>query len=342
MRNNVSFIFLLILFFCDCQYAHQKVDQLCECYLEFKIAKNAGLGHRYFELAIAILIATEIRCKFVYDYPVFDYNGAHGNYKEFESFLNIDIDEMRSSELPKIFHDKATWIKYPYNESDSKCGRLFLMQERSCPGGYIGFCVGYPFSYEVVSRILKEKFSRRKSHIDAGKLSQKIVSKNGVQQLRIAWHVRIGDLSLHHNDRDYYQNLFDSLLDSTNKLENFELDITFFYECPHCLSLADRSGYTFIPLLCTEKKVLCHYSGNNSAFETFVHMLSCNILITSGSSFVQVAAMMTDGLVLFSQNKDQGCEYCQSLNSFVKLQSDGKLSPLEKSKFYANLKLLFT
>ena len=294
-------------------YGHQEINSSCECYLHFRANEDVGFGHRFFEIMLGIYFSYELGCSYVYKNTLLN-SGMHGEYAQFKNYLKIDEGEISIDQIDKTKFQIEN-IQHPFLNSvlENKCNKYYIMTPECCNYEETKgiWCLISPYvSYEMVSLIAKEKLNRRihpHPHL--------FILKN----INIVWHLRIGDKTLHGNDRKHYDNISHLL---KTVLKNIPHIFFFVFECPSCNG-NPPSSFNYLKEICENEE--CHFIGNSTVLETFNMMVQATILITSGSSFADAAAMLTKNIVIYTYHEDRKFNDYKRLLRFINIESKGNL-----------------
>lgn len=168
----------------------------------------------------------------------------------------------------------------------------------------------------------------------------------------IVWHIRVGDVVLHKGKIDYFERIFAQIKESFEKANNHKHqhhDRNVTQIIPHIFFLGEGGkdiilqSFPFLPEMC--RKYI--YSSNSESInikqdiidpnpcsypvmdvrETLYHMIHSNILITSGSSFASVAALLRindNNSTTTSSMSTTGIHYNKQLITLDALPKEGE------------------
>jgi hypothetical protein len=268
---------------------------------------GAGLGHKFAEVLFGMVLAEETNSTYVLDDRTWVDEGDHGSYAWLLDFLPLDKSEFTLSELEHISTNqtsiRAVYDRWETVIRESKaptysCHVLFSTHMYwCCLNAAVCYCTLYePLvgTYDRLKWRMRETFSRS-NYFSSPRLGP--VTGNEAR-VSIAWHLRQGDIVLNANEEH-----FDRLASQIASVLHQAPPIPFhFYFIGETNITKD---FPFLPALCER-----HFHGNCSNLHVDVRdalltMVGSDVLITSGSSFANLAAMLrTDGLTLYEYPKE--------------------------------------
>lgn len=302
---------------------------------------GAGLGHRLSEVIFGILFARDCHAMYLFDNAIWHVEGHHGSYtwlndKDFLSFSKVEVSK---TEWKKCMRRKQKRVKrqidgqwnHVVNQSrlpENKCNVLFRTQLiRCCPQGEVDkekgcYCVRstllccfssvfffspQPFTHEhnsqteahygrnyggyhMVKRYMRDLHARSTYHPSPNLFHEQRYS------IRIAWHVRGGDIILNGN-QEYFTRIASQITTASTRQLRFRV---FF--------IGERTLHHF-PFL---DSVCRSFFENQCSFpelgerDSLYYMIWSDVLITSGSSFAYIAALLKSngGVVLNALSKE--------------------------------------
>jgi hypothetical protein len=86
--------------------------------------------------------------------------------------------------------------------------------------------------------------------------------------------------------------------------------------------------------MCARFSVRCVFHGSLSVRQALFTLIRADVLVTSGSSFPALAAIYSNGLVLYSQNKDAFCP-CYAMRNYFQLSENGTLTERDELRLIA-------
>ncbi|GAX11239.1 hypothetical protein FisN_34Hu040 [Fistulifera solaris] len=284
------------------------IDMNCPRFATMKHTGNAGLGHKLTEVIFGMIIAEETNSTFLLDDTIWNHVGNHGSYDWLMNFLPLNETEFTMSEFARISKDNPIptvldrWdglVDQSKNESNA-CNVLFMTYLHwCCDSANICYCTTQQARIGTFDRVkwrMQEAFSRSKyvpslSLLDLGKLPKH------EPILTIVWHVRQGDIVLN-AQKEHFDNL-SSQITSVLSIGKIPVHVFIYGEG----EVFEK--FPFLPDLCQQ------YFGGNCSYPTLdvrdslYYMTESDVLITSGSSFPIIAAVLrTGGVVLYEYPKE--------------------------------------
>jgi hypothetical protein len=268
----------------------------------------AGLGHRVTEVIFGMIMAEETNSVFVLDDHIWLENGTHGSYDWLMEFLPLNETEFTKSELAALSNDNPVttvldrWdvvVNQSKDESNS-CNVLFSTRlEWCCDSAEYCYCtmqrarIG---TFERVKWRMREAFTRSK-YVPSLSLHNLGELPKHEPILTIVWHVRQGDIVLNAR-KEHFDNIA-SQIASVLSIGRIPVHV-FFYGDGEIFE-----NFPFLPDLCQQ------YFGGNCSYPTLdvrdslYYMTESDVLITSGSSFPIIAAVLrAHGVVLHEYPKE--------------------------------------
>ena len=257
-----------------------------------KLTKQAGIGHRFTEMLFGLLLAERTSSTYVFDNQTFQKRGDHGSYEWFHAFLPLSNAELTLGELKEKQSLSFNVVRGSWDElmkrNKSECGAFYVTGSDSCceenlhprcDKGCFGALFGLYNKYRWKMAKLHE-FATFKSRLD--------LYHDHHDTLIIGWHIRTGDIRLNRNI-SYFETIFGQLHSAT---KNIPTRIYFIGENVD-------SEFPFLTSMCNTSVFSsnCNFP-KLDAEEAFHHLLDSDVLITSGSSFAYLAAMLHKRLVI--------------------------------------------
>lgn len=275
----------------------------CPRFATVKITTRAGLGHRFTEILMGLLFAARTNATYIFDNSSFSENGKHGSYDWFQRFIPLSntliTKEEYQNELSSSGHRvrviSDSWENIT-ERNTSECGIFYLTRSMSCkqhPNQLAPGCFGAInglFDTYRCKMANAYQYSSFKTRLDLYKGYQ--------DKLVIAWHIRTGDRTLNKN-ASYFETISRQL---SLAMENIPSHLFFIGENV-------VSNFPFLAPMCKAAS----FPGNCSfpeldAEESLHHLVVSDVLITSGSSFAYMAALLHKKVVInaFPKNGNVG------------------------------------
>ncbi|GAX11237.1 hypothetical protein FisN_34Hu042 [Fistulifera solaris] len=284
------------------------IDTSCLRFATMEQTFAAGLGHKVTEVIFGMVMAEETNSVFVLDDHIWLENGTHGSYDWLMDFLPLNETEFTKSELEALSSDTPVttvldrWdvVVNQSKEENNACNVLFSTRlEWCCDSADICYCTMHPpriGSFDRVKWRMREAFSRSKYVPSRSLLDLGALPKNE-PILTIVWHVRQGDIVL--NARKEHFDKLASQIASVLSIGRIPVHV-FLYGDGEIFE-----NFPFLPYLCQQ------YFGGNCSYpaldvrDSLYYMIESDVLITSGSSFPIIAAVLrAHGVVLHEYPKE--------------------------------------
>ncbi len=297
---------------------------------------------------------------FLFDSVVFNVDGLHGRYSWIQDILPLADSELTLSQL-QCFNTSFQTIYGQWHDvvrqshfEQNACNVLFQTGIRMCCPSNVTDVEQVCYCTERKDVMTLGAFDRAKSHMrevyaqstfepsttlfrinDDGTSTEHTDRKgNGVVTLRsdtmvVAWHVRGGDIVLN-GEREFFDTVASQVASAMKGL-------------PYHIFILGEETLKFFPFLtqmCAE-----HFDSKCSfptveAREALHFMVKSLLLITSGSSFAYMAALLkTSGEVLNAVSKE-GLFGIYELASHGRLDLDGNIIKPSSSELQTQLKKL--
>jgi len=189
--------------------------------------------------------------------------------------------------------------------------------QRSCPLARERWCFYTPGFFDSVKWQFRAHFWNR----------SRLARRFFLQPLKVVWHIRVGDIEIDRENALYFRNLFQGvrkLLDG----------VTFSLSIVHETNL---TGYKQLINLC-ELSGFCQTVQLPAVRDAVDLLIFSDILITSGSSFADMAAMYHRGVVLMRESKD-GPENCYKKSSDFAISEHGRIVHFREVQSRVNILL---
>jgi hypothetical protein len=317
-------------------YKHQKINESCPRLFEFIFHNpGPGVGHRVFELVAGIFFSYQMRSTYVFDNRTWSYDGIHGAFDDIHTFLNLGDGEVPRQvvEASHMSTFQRIPVTYPFSSRyESMCNVWFHIDSISCPSvPFGGFCVAFDGIFEEASHILREKFYRRPI-LPRQMVLPTVFEFDPFNKVFVAHHLRVGDRVLLEGAQSHYEAIFALHLRLWGSSTRFS--VHFVFECGECTGNPPHS-HAFLVQLCAKFGISCIFLGGLSVRQALVTLIRADVLVTSGSSFPALAAIYSNGLVLYSQNKDAFCPTCYAMRNYFQLSENGTLTERDELRLIA-------
>jgi hypothetical protein len=272
-----------------------------------RLQQDVGFGHRFSDVLMGVAIAQKIDCQFIWPDLTREFatKGEHGGYAWATPFFNLPPPTSKQDAEHGLQRSPMT---YPIASAEWRCGKLLMGTDTMCIGQHNKWCGCINGLFEDVKWQFRERFWKQHGERDKG--------------FEIVQHIRVGDIHLDAGNRQLYERvltLLSDLLRGTGVARN----MTFVFECVECAGRPPR-GYEFIDGICRAHEFACTFEGSLDARDSMVAMVFADLLITSGSSFADIAAFYSRGVVILHDSKD-GFNNSYWLNEHFRMHPDGSI-----------------
>ena len=302
--------------------SHQRVDPTCPRFARVKYRDGAGAGHIFGDVLLGWELANRANATYVMADIVEDYEfGLYGS--AFESMLrefNMFEGEHRLADVMAVYNPvliKRRWddITNATDPFDGRCNVMLLTDDNSCVDFDAAgqpkeaFCPTrvsrlYDKYRHVVMNKVKQKHRRRSRHVCR-------------HDIKVAWHLRVGDINLHAGDAAFFVNVHKQLTELLSDLGMPVINV-FYSHAGH-----DRAptGYDFLSSMPNAM-----FQGTLSVTDTLLHMSSADVVVETGSSFTAMLHTLTDGPLFLRACPKEGCATSyMDVEGLVKLDDAGTL-----------------
>jgi len=314
------------------QQHKERVNEIpCIRFAYIRRMLTVGLGNRLTEVAMGMKFAEETNSTYLFDTKIWSPVGHHGSYPWMSDFLPLHKTELTFDDLQSRYGildledanaNFTTRTGYWHqmvelSKSPPLCNvRFSILLDQCCAGETSGekcWCtrdIHRTGVYEAVKGRLREAEANTESnYVPQEQLSDLMgggdVANNSTHTrplVSVAWHVRLGDITLN-SRKDYFWAI------STQLVAAFQASNTI----PHVFFFGEGGEskislkFPFLDNLC---QILfpgrCSYPDTDPR-DTFYHMIHCDVLVSSGSSFPIVAGVFrtrSRGMSLMAEPKE--------------------------------------
>jgi len=192
--------------------ARKILNSSCNRYSHMLASSGAGMGHKFGEVVLGMMLAQMTNSTFVYDSKTWNVRGDHGGYEWFPEFLPLEETavtltdlETNNFSLLEVDDNFLNLLSRSKGEFKDSCNIIFITSWPKCDGSC--FQSSHTGSYNAAKWRLREVHSRSKFE-PSNKIFKNLTSQ-GI--LSVAWHLRGGDIVLHSSE-DFYKNLASELM----------------------------------------------------------------------------------------------------------------------------------
>lgn len=291
----------------------------CPRVVSLYLTEVAGMGHKLTEVLLGLALAQALNATYVFDDLIWKRATSHGTYEWFTDVLALQTTELTLSEWNAywsqhwwtIRHVHSTWdgllntkAKHPKNKCHvyftSTLDRFCHVGQKECGGGRNEIGIGL---YDRFKWKLRSAYRPQACQGVTPRTHGNVSKPDDNHPVTVAWHVRGGDIRLN-NFQQYFDRLASQLVTVATLNDNWG-DST---RLPlHVMFIGENveEQFPFLPHTCrTILDGRCSYPILGPK-ESLCLLMQSDVLITSGSNFASVAAVLkTNGLVLNAFSKD--------------------------------------
>jgi hypothetical protein len=274
----------------------------CERFVRARITTEAGIGHRMSEVVLALWAADKLAATYLYDADVMTKAGNHGSFPWFNDFLNlhtvaVSTNSTRSKGLRVAYVKPLTEKSIHAKRNNGQCKIIIEVGVASCKwqrklkNGNMHeerWCHHDPMLYGVYSQVrgmLSEIFWEREGRQSPLHYPTQFVSEPS--RANVVIHLRTGDVALHGKDIGF----FGTILSQVAKVLS---------GIPHRLFFISHQPFTLmdqILTLCNDLTLECTVDVSDNSEHHMYMMVHGDMLISTGSSFAYVAALVNEDTV---------------------------------------------
>ena len=231
-----------------------------------------GAGHRFGNLVFAYLTAKHLNADFFIESKDMRKAGEHGNYPDMQLLFNFT-----AVEAP--IHVKTNTVVTSVKEAmrAKHAGQKVVLAQ-------IGAFFDWPNAYNAA----RPFFQTLHKHSETAPIQFHHVAPAPKGSLTVAWHVRVGDILL--RSEQFYQNVFETIISIANRLH---LLVTHYL-----VSQNARSVLRTMPNVYSKMD----YVASTNFLNDILCMARADILVSSGSSLVQIPAIIAHPQQVFIES----------------------------------------
>ena len=318
---------------CDEANKNQKdSDESCPRYLVAEITEHGtGLGHRFGVIAFTISLATEFGFTFVISDKIWNTDSMHDSYVNMKEELGLqhilhlsDIKNIEGFQIYNLYSREEFLQKY-FSDFKHKCNLLvtmFLGGSNSCKNKHKqdSFCfTAWPGAFQRARNFLQNNNNNNNDNNNNTLGSLRRIIPNTLQHLLVvAWHIRCGDITLHMDNRLFFENIGVLFSDTEKKYGVEHKHIFLGKQCNTQFEFLKQIFSTALFMMDTD------------LVSTLRYFREADILIHTGSSFtVAVATSGPKNTQLFFQSMPKEKELSvetYKLHSAIYIDKDGLLN----------------
>lgn len=285
---------------------HQQVNWACPRFAVVPFPEGAGAGHIFSNIVLGIELATQANATFVLD-DLDDpsmLRAKYGRYPGLLEFLNIKNTELKLRDVRRELQFEEVAMDWDAALRFQQCNIVIRVSDESCKSstgrthtasGFVEGC--YTIMLGLYNKY-RPLFMAKYAAVAAGH-RHSIAPLFDEGTLNIAWHIRIGDISLHSGSPLFFENIMRSLVDACRAL-GVPVRHLIFSSAPGGVP---PPGYEFMGGMGDVAWV-----NNATLVDTLHHFTMADAVVETGSSMPTIAHAISDGpLFIFSCPKE-GCD----------------------------------
>ncbi len=284
----------------------------CPRFAAFPLNYDGGIGHRVSELLMGWHMAVEMNLTYVFiDDHFLKYGPLHKGYWWGEQMFHSIVNQYPLYSVVRSRYHPREETVCPYQKvsSESECNIIYNFGDGCCSNGDC-----------FQSADMLGLFDRYKSCIRCNQQHGFLFDPH---LLNIVWHLRIGDAELHSGDITFFLTVWRTLYQVLQAGEIPARNI-FVFEHPNAGTASQvtlPTGFTFlhnetlfpnVTLLPTE-----------TSYEALVAFTESDILIGTGSSFTDFAALTSNHFLYLQHDPKHGYHNIESLADAIRLYPNG-------------------
>ena len=275
----------------------------CHRYAFVRRDPAAGLGHQFGDLVFGYIFALETNSSFVLEdwNSDLDYSNPRHYSFDIKGFLGLgNLPTLDSIIKLKLHHHIIPrWTDANDNNLIDACNILLETCDQCCVDHFDRSLKNtyWCFLRKISAYDTAKTFFRTKYRLSSNyqPTTNRFKVSDALRFVSVAYHVRIGDITVKHSAApDYFHNVMQQLnLLLSGPPTTYHYQLYVFSDGPlDNDTFGHISNYSPV------------YVNDLSAEDTLHHLIHADILVTSGSSFAAMAAVLNENLVLQSMSKD--------------------------------------
>lgn len=270
----------------------RSVDLPCPRFLSYAINRSAGLGHKVTEVLFSWRMSKALNATFAFDFSPFS-NSVHHSYDWAVSYLGLTEGEVvsRSAVLQLFNLTVVNLCPYHAPPSHPECHVLFHVPSFDCCSTNCFLTMAGLFEEEKQCVRAKHRFANSRTFAKRPFLNPESIS--------VVWHVRAGDIVLHARDKKFFSEVWNTLSLALAQLPVHN------YFCVENMTAAHQT-FPFLWAFPNASVV------SPSVIEAMMLFHGTDVLIGSGSSFPQIAALSSEQMLFLNhepKHQYHGLEY---------------------------------
>lgn len=323
------------------EHTHPEVDTNCSRFATMDHEAPNGLGHKLTEVVFGMDFAEATNSTYVYNYRVWSFpRGRHGSYKWLPEFLPLQNTEITIDYLDQLKQEREGWnngttfqrIEGQWDDVVEKskrnnlCDVEFHTRLRYCCDDPLSRGTCYCTETEArIGSFERMKWRLRKALSQSNYTPPEELSDmlpNSV--VSIVWHIRVGDIVLNAR-KEYFWNIATQIA-TTFKDSKVPPHIFFMGEGGRDAIL---KSFSFIPEMCDQLFNSSYSFPLIDARSTLYFMITSDVLVTSGSSFSAVAAMLRSSGIVLAAVPKEGIVGIYGVSENLEIDQDGTIPKIE-------------
>lgn len=258
------------------------VNITCPRFLTYVVGEDCGLGQKVTEVLFGWYIARYLDATYAFDFGGFS-KSQHEAYDWAVSYFGLTEGEVITVQAAKQLYNVAVVGLCPYTtpRPPNECNVLYRVPYYDC-------CATNCFESPGMRGAFDDgKVCMRAKHLAAAARIPPEPSPFSPEHIALVWHLRVGDFRIHANDAAFFQTVWTFISEALRPLP---LHNYFVGEQKDAIA-------NFFPFLSSFPNTTVLALPVLSSMRTFQ---AADILIGSGSSFPQVAALATSSFLFLN------------------------------------------
>lgn len=319
-----------------------KTHDTCPRFL-LQIAMNIGVGHMFGCVLFGAKLAKDNGAALVLDDNIWTRTatGHHGRYPYFRTIFQLkefyaasDLKHLNLTLSYISFENRSSVYKFFARNSSQTCNVVGVISTGNgvfCDGT---FCFrNWPGVYQEMQPLFNQVHKLEQVYALSVRTSA-YYTPIFRPAIRVVWHVRASDISLHKNDVTFFENLascFRKVANTTRAVMK-HVFLTGDHNSSQQVSAQPPPGFEF--LSGTFKGAM--FSSSRKADVDLFYFTTADILVSTGSSFAHTAALLAPPSLIYIETPfkgggDVGTTYWETmhLKNAIIASNNGTISPLD-------------
>jgi len=290
-----------------------RVNASCPRFARITFTGN-GAGHTLTEYLFSVALALDLGATLVYDQSFHLNNpaGGHGSTAWLHTLLAFDhgdytLQEAISTYNPRILPDMTLEKSRTMSQ---ECNVLFQNGYGTCFGDCFFF---WHKTYEDVKWLMRYKFLTFSTYEPSRILFD-------ITKYNVAWHLRVGDITVHADKRHLFQQVYDHL--TNDVLPGLDVHHYVFFDARAQVNGPPQAFQFLADIIKSDVT----WVGDTDPALTVYHFINADLLVGSGSSFSAIANLVAVKPVILQFPWKENREiHCYDIAEVVRVEASGKI-----------------